>query len=200
MRQGQQRFAMRLGVAAHWSAAALLWLTAWLAAPLQAADTGFQIQSPYLIAADGVYTLHARLQFTVPAAVEKAIRDGATLNLTLQLRFDRVRHWWTNEAVAGLEQHYELMYHRVSERFLVRNVNSGAQLSFAGFDDAVASLREVDALPVLDASLLAAGEEYEVSLRAAAEVRTIPRALGMLLFWIDDFSLRSDWYTWPLKP
>lgn len=165
-----------------------------------AANTAFQIQSPYLGAIDGVYTLHAQLMFAVPEAPAKAVREGATLNLNLQIKFDRVRHWWTNETVAELEQRYELVYHSVSERYLVRNVNSGAQNSFTSFDEAVESLQLVHALPILDAALLAPHEEYQVNLRATAEVRTIPRALGMLLFWVGDFSLKSDWYTWPLKP
>lgn len=164
------------------------------------AASSFQIQSPYLGTADGVYTLNAQLMFMVPDAPAKAVREGATLNLNLQIKFDRVRHWWTNETVAELEQRYELMYHSVSERYLVRNVNSGAQNSFASFDEAIESLKAIDGLPILDSSLLASNQEYEVNLRAAVEVRTIPRALGMLLFWVDDFSLKSDWYTWPLKP
>lgn len=165
-----------------------------------AATPRLQLQSPYIVAVDGVYTLNTQLMFSVPEAAANAVREGATLNLSLQIKFDRVRHWWTNETLAELEQRYTLIYHSVSERYLVRNVNSGAQSSFASLDEAIESLKNINGLPILDASLLAPDVDNEVNLRAAVEVRTIPRALGMLLFWVDDFSLRSDWYTWPLKP
>jgi hypothetical protein len=28
----------------------------------------------------------------------------------------------------------------------------------------------------------------------------VPDALKWLLFWSDDWSATSDWYTWPLRP
>jgi len=165
-----------------------------------AASPRLEIQAPYIASVDGVYTLNAQLMFMVPEAAATAVREGATLNLSLQIKFDHVRHWWTNQTVAELEQRYALMYHSVSERYLVRNVNSGAQNSYASFDEAIESLKNISGLPILDASLLAPEVDNEVNLRASVEIRTIPRALGMLLFWVDDFSLRSNWYTWPLKP
>jgi len=202
MQQGWNRFdnVRRARFAPDWLLALLCFAALCGVEPSFAASPTFEIKTPYVSAADGVYTLHAQLAFMVPEAPAKAVREGATLNLNLQIKFNRVRHWWTNETVAELEQRYELVYHSVSERYLVRNVNSGAQTSFASFDEAIESLKDIEGLPLLDAALLAANQEYEVNLRATAEVRTIPRALGMLLFWVDDFSLRSNWYTWPLKP
>jgi hypothetical protein len=201
MQQGRNRFdnLRRARLAPGWLLALCL-VVFCSAEPGLAANPSFEIKTPYVSTADGVYTLHAQLAFMVPEAPAKAVREGATLNLNLQIKFDRVRHWWTNETVAELEQRYELVYHGVSERYLVRNVNSGAQTSFASFDEAIESLKDINGLPLLDTALLAANQEYEVNLRGTAEVRTIPRALGMLLFWVDDFSLRSSWYTWPLKP
>lgn len=164
-----------------------------------AATEAIGIRSPYVTAANGVYVLNAELQFQVPEQVEHAVRDGATLTLELQIRFSRSRNWWRDEVLAQLQQRYELLYHGVSERYLVRNVNSGAQSSYASFAQAVASLQRIENLPVLDQPLLTADVRNEVNLHALVEVRSIPRALGLLLFWVDNFSLESDWYTWPMK-
>lgn len=165
-----------------------------------AASEGIEIRSPYVSIVAGVYVLNAQLQFSVPEKVERAVRDGATLSLELQIRLSRSRSWWRDEVLAQLQQRYELLYHGVSERYLVRNVNSGAQSSYTSFAQAVESLQRIENLPVIDQSLLRTDERNEVSLRAVTEARSIPRALGMLLFWVDDYSLASDWYTWPLKP
>lgn len=165
-----------------------------------AADNRIEIRAPYLAPVAGVYVLNAQLLFKAPDKVERAVRDGATLTLELQIRISRSRTWWRDEVLAQLQQRYELLYHGVSERYLVRNMNSGAQASYASFDEAIESLQHIDNLPILDQTLLMDDARNEVNLRAITEVRSIPRALGMLLFWVDDFSLESDWYTWPLKP
>lgn len=171
-----------------------------LGMPAAQAAEALEIRAPYIGVVAGVYVLNAQLQFNVPDQVERAVRDGATLSLDLQIKLSRSRSWWRDEVLAQLQQRYELLYHGVSERYLVRNVNSGAQNSYATFAQAIVSLQRVENLPVLDQSLLTADDRNEVSLRAAVQARSIPRALGLLLFWVDNYSLESDWYTWPMKP
>jgi len=165
-----------------------------------AADDQLEIRSPYLMPVAGIYVLNAELLFDAPVSVEKSVRDGATLNLELQIRVGRARRWWRDETLAQLQQRYELLYHSVSQRYLVRNVNSGGQASYATFAAAIASLQRIENLPVMDQELLPPDVRNEVSLRAAVGVRSIPRVLGLLLFWVDDYSLTSEWYTWSLKP
>ncbi len=176
------------------------WLALWLVAPAAYAAEAIGIRSPYVTPASGVYVLNAQLQFDVPEQVERAVRDGVTLNLELNIRVSRSRSWWRDDVLAQLQQRYELLYHGVSERYLVRNVNSGAQSSYASFAQAIESLQRIENLPVLDQPLLTPDVRNEVNLRARIEARSIPRALGLLLFWVDNFSLESDWYTWPMKP
>ncbi|MGE3530164.1 MAG: DUF4390 domain-containing protein [Steroidobacteraceae bacterium] len=170
------------------------------ACSVQAAGDDIEIRSPYVTPMAGVYVLNAQLLFTVPEQVERTIREGATLTLDLQIKVTRTRKWWRDEVLAQLQQRYVLLYHGVSERYVLRNVNSGAQTSHASFAQAIESLQHIENLPVLDTDLLTTDARNEFSLRATMGVRSIPRALGLLLFWVDDFSLESDWYTWPLKP
>lgn len=165
-----------------------------------AAGDQIEIRAPYVIPVAGIYVLNAQLLFEMPEPVEKSVRDGATLNLELQIRVGRSRSWWRDEVLAQLQQRYELLYHSVSQRYLVRNVNSGAQASYPSFAEAITSLQHVENLPVMDQDLLPPDVRNEISLRAAVEVRSIPRVLGLLLFWVDNYSLTSEWYTWSLKP
>jgi Domain of unknown function (DUF4390) len=175
----------------------LLWLSV-VFAPAHAGN--MEIRSPYVVPVAGVYLLNAELLFTTPADIEPALRDGATLTLEMQIRVQRTRRWWRDEVLAQLQQRYSLIYHGVSQRFLVRNENSGAQSSYATFAEAIGSLQHIGNLPVLDQALVQPDARNEVSLRTTMAVHSIPRVLGMLLFWVDNFSLESDWYTWPLKP
>jgi hypothetical protein len=183
-----------------WRACALSLLLNTIAFTVFAADNPLTIQGANINVQNGVYLLDAELNFILPRSAEKSVRDGVVMNLAVEVSFDHVRRWWLNENIASLEQRYTLIYHSVSERFLLRNVNSGAQTSYASFDEALSALKNIRNLPLLDINLLKTSVRNEVSLRAVVEIRSIPHALGLLLFWVEDFSLKSDWYTWPMKP
>lgn len=164
----------------------------------QAADDELVIRAPTVSSVNGVYVLNARLQFEVPEQVEQQLRDGATLTLDLQVRFSRSRNWWRDAQLAALDQRYELQYHSVSERYVLRNVNSGAQSAYITLTEALVSMQHIDDVPLLDQNLITPDERNEISLRARLEVHSIPGVLSVLLFWHSEFALESIWYTWPM--
>ena len=159
----------------------------------------FEIRAAFVEPAESVYMLNARLDFALPEGARAAILDGVALTLDLEINVNRARRFWLDDTVATLEQHYELVYHALSERFLVRNLNSGEQTSWPTLEDAIESLQVVDRLPILDQSLVLPDYRYEVSLRGRLDVRNLPEALRIVLFWVDDWRQQTDWYTWPLN-
>jgi hypothetical protein len=166
------------------------------AASAVSAQQRLEIRSAYVEPADTVYLLNVTMDFDVPEGAKRAIREGVPLTLDLEIAVQHARRYWLDETVAALEQHYELVYHALSERYLVRNLNSGEQASFANLDAALDNLRVIEDLPILDGSLLQADQRHEISLRASLDVRTMPDTLRFVLFWADDWRQRSEWYTW----
>jgi len=165
-------------------------------APDSQAQTRFEIRSAYVERAEGVYQLNATLDFEVVEGARAAIRDGAPFTLHLEIVVRRERSYWLDEVVATLDQGYELVYHALSDRYLVRNMNSGEQVSYATLDAALDSLRVITNLPILDQALVRPERRHEISLRAGMDVRTMPDTLRFILFWSDDWRQRSEWYTW----
>ncbi|HKE95243.1 MAG TPA: DUF4390 domain-containing protein [Povalibacter sp.] len=163
---------------------------------LAQSEQRFEIRSAYIEPAEGVYQLNATLVFDLPDGAREAVREGAPLTLDLEIVLHRSRKYWLDETVANLEQHYELVYHALSERYLLRNVNSGEQASYATMDAALDSLRVVSNLPILDQSLVVPGARHEISLRAHLDVRTMPDALRFIVFWANDWRQTTEWYTW----
>jgi hypothetical protein len=159
----------------------------------------FEIRAAYVERNNGVYTLNAKLDFRLPDGAQQAVQDGARMTLDLEIVVRRARSLWFDETIAVLEQHYELIYHALSERYLVRNVNSGEQTSFPTLSAAIEYLSQIHGLPLLDETFILPRERYEISLRANVDVRTLPKALRTVLFWVDDWRQSTDWYTWPLK-
>ena len=156
----------------------------------------FDIRSAYVERAEGVYQLNATLDFEVVEGARAAIRDGAPFTLHLEIVVRRERSYWLDEVVATLDQTYELVYHALSDRYLVRNLNSGEQVSYATLDAALDSLRVISNLPILDQALVRPERRHEISLRASVDIRTMPDTLRFILFWSDDWRQRSEWYTW----
>jgi hypothetical protein len=164
-----------------------------------AADSPFEIRSAFVEPVDKIYLLTAQFIYSLPDGAKQAVRDGVTLTLDIDLQLHRMRRFWLDDTVATLKQQYELSFHALSERFVVRNINSGDQTSFATLEAALESLNTIRSLPVLDAALIEPNESYEFSLRATLDVRTLPEALRWVLFWTDDWRQRSVWYTWSLR-
>jgi hypothetical protein len=159
----------------------------------------FEIRSAFVEPSNSVLMLHANFEFDVPEGARLAVRAGAPLSLNLEIIVRRARSWWLDETVATLSQRYELVYHALSDRYLIRNVNSGEQNSYSTVDAAIAALRAIDRLPILDQALIKSGSRHEISLRASIDVHTMPDVLRYIVFWADDWRQASEWYTWPLK-
>jgi len=153
-----------------------------------------------LDAAQDVYELNAKVDITLPEEARKGIEAGLTLRFVYEIELSRVRGYWPDATIAELEQVYELSYHALSQRYLLRNLNTGEQQDFGSLQAALEQLGDVRGLPVIDADLVKDDGRYEVSLRAVIDLSTTPAALQWLLFWTDDWSATSEWFTWPLRP
>lgn len=176
-----------------WFIVALLGLAL---APAAGAQARLEIRSAYIEPAERVYDLNATLDFDLPEGAREAVRQGVPLSLHLEIVVKRKRSYWLDDTVATLDQSYELAYRALSERYLVRNLNSGEQASYATLDAALDALRVISRLPILDQALVSPTLRHEISVRANLDVRTMPDALRFVLFWSDDWRQRSEWYTW----
>ena len=179
-----------------WLFAALLGLLGLALAPAAGAQNRLEVRSAFIEPAERVYELNATLDFDLPEGARDVVREGVPLSLHLEIVVKRKRSYWLDDSVATLDQSYELAYRALSERYLVRNLNSGEQASYATLDAALDALRVISRLPILDQALVSTARRHEISIRANLDVRTMPDALRFVLFWSDDWRQRSEWYTW----
>ena len=149
---------------------------------------------------EGVYELSAKVDLTLPDGARKAVESGLTLRLTYEITVDRVRRYMPAAGIAALEQRYEVSYHALSQRYLVKNLNTGEQHDFGSLQAALDRVADLHGLPVIDAALVSDGPVYEGRIRAVLGMNTAPDVFGWLLFWTDDWSAESDWKTWTLRP
>lgn len=159
----------------------------------------FEVRSAKTEIQDGVHTLDARLQLVLSSEALAALESGVTLTIEMQMQVIRVRRWMTDSGEAELAVRYELEYRPLSQRYIVRNLNSGEQDSFATLYSALNSLGRVQGLPVIDDALLEPERKYRLRLRAMLNTQQYPATLRLLFFWRGQWQLQSEWFEWLLE-
>ena len=159
----------------------------------------FNVRSATATINEGVLELDARLQLLLSNEANDALTSGVPLTIELQLDVIRVRRFIPDAGAAELRVQYELEYRPLSQRYIVRSLNSGEQESFATLYSALNNLGRVQGLPIIDEALLEADSNYRLRLRALLSTQQYPAPLRMLFFWRDQWQLASDWYEWRLE-
>lgn len=167
--------------------------------PAQEDDPGqFEVRSASIELTDNVYFLNARLDYRLSTDARTALESGLPLTIRVEIELLNRRAMWMDTEVAALQQRYQLEFHALTERYIVRNLNLGGQASFATLFSALNSLGRIDKLPVIDAALLEPNRGYDVRIRAVLDTEQLPGPLRLLAFWRRDWSLGSEWYRWRL--
>ena len=159
----------------------------------------FDIRSATTRLNEGVHELEARLQLILSDDALDALNSGVPLTIELDFEVIRVRGLWLDAQDAGLTFQYELEYRPLSQRYLVRNLNSGDTDSFSTLYSALNNLGRIQGLPVIDDAILDPGSRYRLRLRARLSTRQYPSALRLLFFWRSQWQLQSEWYEWTLE-
>jgi hypothetical protein len=162
-----------------------------------ARDNAFVIKSVETRLVNDVYHLDARIDYRFSDEALNALRSGVPLLILLDIQVVQDRWYW-DRTLAELEQGYLLLYHALSEQFIIHNLNSGAQEHFRSLGAALRSLGRIDNLPLIDAKLLQPDEAYKVRLRTHLDIESLPAPMRPLAYISSDWQLDSDWVTWPL--
>ena len=178
-------------------AACALALGAVAVARADALEGVLEVRSAYVNLDKGVFLLHARVEYPVSPEMASALRDGVSLSFDLDVRVDQDRRFWFNANIIELTLRRELTYHAVSDRYVVRDIRSGDQVTFATLDEALRYLGRIDDWPILVEPQLGAGS-YSISVRAGVRRGHLPASLRAILFWTDEWARVSEWYTWSL--
>jgi hypothetical protein len=181
---------------------ALLVLLACLAWQPAAAQEGgsVAVRSADSRLVDGVHRVDARLQYVLSDEALDALESGVPINVELQFEVIQNRRFWLDKVAAELSVNYQLLFNALSRRYVVRNLNTGEQDSYATLYSALNNLGRIISLPVIDEALLRDDRGHRIRMRAVVDVKDYPAALRLIAFWRDDWRITSDWYAWRLEP
>ena len=180
----------------------LLWgtITAALLHPDSSqAEPAFEVKHAETVLLDDVYHINASLKFKFSDEALNALENGVPLIILFDIEVEKKRSWWFNKNIATLEQGYLLLYHALSKKFVLHNLNSGTQENYSSLSGALYALGNLKQLPILDAKLLEKKADYVFRLRSFLDIESLPPPMRPLAYVSSQWQLESDWYTWTLN-
>lgn len=148
---------------------------------------------------DGVYRLSALVEFDFNETLPDALHHGVPLIIEVRIEVVRKRKWLWPALVAELHQRFKLEYHVLSRRYQVYNYAIGVQQSFRSMHGALGYIGELYNLPLIDAHLLDRSQQYQVRMRADIDIESLPTPVRLWAYLGSEWSLKSNWFVWPLQ-
>ena len=161
--------------------------------------SGFSIQSLETLMQNRVYLLNASFSYQFSSEAIEALEHGVPLLILVDIEIVTPRWYWSDKVIAELEQGYLLLYHALSESYVVHNLNSGTQNNFITLKQALNYLSSIKELPILDANILSPDKDYYLRVRTHLDIESLPAPMRPLAYISSDWQLSSDWYEWPLQ-
>jgi hypothetical protein len=163
------------------------------------AAEGIEVRSGSTRLQAGVWYLDADIQYNLNQTALEALDSGLALDFELVIRLTSRRRIIWDATFAELTQRNELQYHALTERYILRNLNSGEHTTYGSLDAALTALGMVRSLPIIDDALLSRDERYHVSIRAIADIKDFGGPLAMIRFLWNDWRIVGDWQRWRLE-
>jgi len=162
------------------------------------AEHAFVIKSIETELQEDVYHLNAKVDYRFSDAALTALKNGVPLLILMDFEVEKQRSWWFNKTVAELQQGYLILYHALSDQFILSNLNSGTQENFYTLDSALAALGNINQLPLIDSNILEADDEYRVIIRTRLDIESLPAPMRPIAYISKQWQLDSNWVSWPL--
>ncbi len=160
------------------------------------ADDAFSVRDVHTSVEHQVYRLDADIDYALTVDALDALQNGVPLSLKVFIEVYRRRSWWWDKQVASLVQRYRLRYHALAEKYLVQNLNSGAQETYGSLAAALRALGTIRDLPIIDQNLLNPHDRYWGRMRVELDIESLPAPLRPLAYLSSQWRLGSEWYEW----
>src|SRR3569623_55078 len=169
-----------------------LWMDAAVAASII-------VKNAETLFADKVYHLNADVDYQFCGAALEALQCGVPLVVVLEIEIYRQRDYLWSEYIASLRLRYQLMYEALTGRYVVTNLNSGADAYYPTRAAAIAALGDDGQVPQDDAGLIDDRKRYKVAMHVSLDRDALPVPMRVMGYFSSDWRLASEWYTWPLR-
>lgn len=159
----------------------------------------FKVHDARSAVVDGIYMVDANVSLSLNRHTTEALHSGLPLEIVFRMQVFRTRTWMWNETVVAIEKRFRVSYHALSERYVVKNLSTGASSSYSSLEEALFNLGAIRELPVIAEQDIEPDHKYYVQLRAKLVKEALPAPVRLWSYVSSRWRVTSDWYTWPLQ-
>jgi hypothetical protein len=178
----------------------LLLLVTQLATRQAQADGGFVITRATTTLKDEEYLLNAQIDYDFSETALEALDNGVPLTIQMRIQVRPQDAWIWERSLVDLTQLYLIRYQPLSELYQVTRLPHGPQQSFVTRTAAIATLGEIEGLPVMRRHLLDPSEHYLMHIKVSLDIEALPLPLRPTAYLTPSWNLSSGWTQWPLEP
>lgn len=160
----------------------------------------FKVNDARISVVDGMYAVDANVTLNLNRHTNEALHSGVAIEIVFYVQVISPRTWLWNETVSAIEKSFRVTYHPLSERYLVRNLDTGASSSYSSLEEALFNLGTIRELLLVPERDILPDRKYEVRLRAAIVKEALPAPIRLWSYVSSRWRITSNWYTWPLNP
>ena len=147
---------------------------------------------------DDVFLVDVEQEFNLNTTVTEALDNGVPI--TLETEFSVYSEsWYMTSTLLNLTQRYQVNYHALSQQYILTNLNTEKQSSYASLHKVLAALTQIKDLPLVDKNILPRSEELYIKVRNRLDISSLPLPLRATAYFSSSWRLKSDWATWILK-
>lgn len=157
------------------------------------------ISAQQIAASEDGYVLSADFNFELNQRLEETVTRGVVLYFVADFELSRPRWYWLDEKMVSRSQTYRLSYHALTRQY---RLSTGAlHQSFSTLTEALRMLAHLRNWVVIDKNdkSVRPGEPYLAALRLRLDITQLPRPFQMTALGNKEWSLTSDWKTWPVS-
>lgn len=142
--------------------------------------------------------LNADFAFDFNARLEQAVTNGVPLYFVVEVELTQPRWYWFDDKTASRRLQTRLSYHALSRHF--RLSTGPLQQNYSTLGEALAVLRRVRNLQVLDKNAPLADARYQVAVRMRLDLSLLPKPFQVNALTSREWHLESEWRRFSWRP
>jgi Domain of unknown function (DUF4390) len=156
------------------------------------------IRSAEIVPGDGGYVLNADIELELNSRLVDVVARGVSLYFVAELRVERPRWYWLNEAVVDRTLDYRLHYNAITRTY--RLSIGSFQQSFDTLEGAVRTMLRIRNWQVATSDELKPGVSHQVALRFRLDTTQLPKPFQVTAIGSRDWDLGTEWLRWTFLP
>ncbi|MBI5888609.1 MAG: DUF4390 domain-containing protein [Deltaproteobacteria bacterium] len=143
-----------------------------------------------------------RVSFTVMNAftkeIEEAIRSGVPTSFTFFMELARVKSHWFNEGVGKWQFRHTVKYDTLKEEYEITRDEADV-VRTKEFGEMKKIMSTGSAVTLDYAAPAAAGQDYELKIKAELRTVKLPFLLNYMFFFVRYWDFETDWYAYNFR-